>query len=99
MPFSQNCSKTRDLHRHLVYWYYPYDWYQNGTVTVVRRERTELCIRPNVQPFDYQIFFTINKPLVFIRSRTESPLYFKFVPWEEEVQAHVIYYLSQEFKE
>ncbi|MPC10912.1 hypothetical protein E2C01_003555 [Portunus trituberculatus] len=30
--------------------------HQNGTVATARREMTELCIRPNVWPFNYQIF-------------------------------------------
>ncbi|MPC51749.1 hypothetical protein E2C01_045601 [Portunus trituberculatus] len=30
--------------------------YHSGTVAAARREMTELCIRPNVRSFDYQIF-------------------------------------------
>ncbi|MPC73862.1 hypothetical protein E2C01_068202 [Portunus trituberculatus] len=32
-------------------------WYQNGIVAATRRRMTELYIRPNVRPFDYQRYF------------------------------------------
>ncbi|MPC63400.1 hypothetical protein E2C01_057498 [Portunus trituberculatus] len=40
--FSQDCGRTRDAHRPVLL----VIQYQNETVTVARRERTELCIRP-----------------------------------------------------
>ncbi|MPC27105.1 hypothetical protein E2C01_020265 [Portunus trituberculatus] len=31
MLFYQHCSRTRDAHRHLVYWYYGItEWYSGG---------------------------------------------------------------------
>ncbi|MPC84227.1 hypothetical protein E2C01_078956 [Portunus trituberculatus] len=44
------------LGMHTGIWYTRLSVLLNGTVTVMRRERTELCIQPNVWPFDYQIF-------------------------------------------
>ncbi|MPC87096.1 hypothetical protein E2C01_081946 [Portunus trituberculatus] len=50
--FCQDCGRTKDAHWHSVYQYYQY----YHTVAAARREMTELYIRPNVQPFGYQIF-------------------------------------------